>query len=50
LGDFINIWAHSWRKHNTVPVAVLAEVQYDFVSRYKSVYTERLAGFTKTVL
>ena len=49
LGEFVKAWPYSWRKENTMPVPVVAEVQYDFISRYKHCdNTERLAGFTKT--
>ena len=49
LGEFVKAWPYSWRKENTMPVPVVAEVQYDFVARYKHCDdAERLAGFTKT--
>lgn len=48
LGEFQSKWVHSWRKENTMPTAVVADVQYDFDRRYFS--NEKMSGHTNTTL
>jgi hypothetical protein len=49
LGEFQTHWSSCWRNENNIPVAVVAEVQYNFKKRYQQDSDNvRLAGFTNT--
>jgi hypothetical protein len=49
LGEFQGTWVHSWRKNNTMPTAVVADVQYDWAGRYANIESKTISGFTKTM-
>jgi hypothetical protein len=46
LGEFKSKWIHAWRKADTMPTAVVCDVQYDLAQRYEGFPT--LSGHTNT--
>jgi hypothetical protein len=46
LGEFKAKWIHAWRKKDTMPAAVICDVQYDLAQRYDGFPT--LSGHTNT--
>jgi hypothetical protein len=50
LGEFLSKWEYAWRKPDTMPTAVVCDVQYDWAEHYNLPTTQTLAGFLPSKL